>query len=117
MKEAKIKTKIPVVLTREEVEKLKEQSKLEEKHYRKELRKKKSQGSRWLARIKNKIFNARRNDAILKLFYSSGIRIAELVSLDFEDLNLEESQGLGQGRKRSLLSYYQRGSQGFKCLP
>ena len=46
MKEAKIKTKIPVVLTREEVEKLKEQPRLEEKHYRKELRKKKSQGSR-----------------------------------------------------------------------
>lgn len=103
MRKTKVKTKVPIVLTREEIRKLKEQPKLEEKHYREELRKKKSQGSRWLARIKNKIFNARRNDAILKLFYSSGIRIAELVNLDLEDLNLEESQVkvLGKGGKEA----------------
>jgi len=103
MKKIKIKTKVPIVLIQEEVRKLKEQPKLEEKHYREELRKKKSQGSRWLARIENKIFNAKRNDAILKLFYSSGIRIGELVNLDLEDLNLEESQikVLGKGGKEA----------------
>jgi len=47
--------------------------------------------------------DAKRNDAILKLFYSSGIRIAELVNLDLEDLNLEESQVkvLGKGGKEA----------------
>jgi len=103
MRKSKIKTRIPLVLTQEEIRKLKEQPKLEEKHYREELRQRKSQGSRWLARVRNKIFNAKRNDAILKLFYSSGIRIAELVNLDLEDLNLEESQikVLGKGRKEA----------------
>jgi len=92
-----------VVLTQEEIRKLKEQPKLESKYYRQQLHKRKSGGSRWLARIKNKIFNAKRNDAILKLFYSSGIRIAELVNLDLEDLNLEESQikVLGKGGKEA----------------
>jgi len=103
MKKIKVKTKVPIVLTQEEVKKLKERPKLEEKHYREELRKKKSQGSRWLARIGNKIFNAGRNDAILKLFYSSGVRIAELVTLDLQHLNLEESQVkvLGKGGKEA----------------
>jgi len=103
MRKTKVKTKVPVVLTQEEVRKLKEQPKLEERHYRQELRQRKSQGSRWLARVRNKIFNAKRNDAILKLFYSSGIRIAELVNLDLEDLNLEESQVkvLGKGGKEA----------------
>ncbi len=103
MRGARAKRKVPVVLTREETRKLKEEPKLEEKHYKEELRKRKSQRSRWQARIKNKIFNAKRNDAILKLFYSSGIRIAELVNLDLEDLNLEESQikVLGKGGKEA----------------
>lgn len=103
MRKARAKRKVPVVLTREETRKLKEEPKVEEKHYREELRKRRSGGSRWLARVKNKIFNAKRNDAILKLFYSSGIRIAELVNLDLEDLNLEESQVkvLGKGGKEA----------------
>jgi len=103
MRRARAKRKVPVVLTREETRKLKEEPKLEERHYKEELRKRRSGGSRWLTRIKNKIFNAKRNDAILKLFYSSGIRIAELINLDLEDLNLEESQikVLGKGGKEA----------------
>jgi len=102
-KDVHIRRRLPTVLTRDEIRRFKEQPKLEEKYYQKELKRKVQEGSRWLKRMKNKIFNAQRNDAILKLFYSSGIRLSELVSLDLDDVELKEGQVkvLGKGRKES----------------
>jgi len=99
----KIRRKIPEVLTEEEVRRLKKQPKLEEKYYLKELKKRKKQGSKSLKRIENKLFNARRNNAIITLFYSSGIRLAELVHLNLSDIYLEEKQikVLGKGGNES----------------
>ena len=96
-----IRRRLPTVLTRDEIKRLKEQPKLEEKYYQEQLKRKMREGSRWLKRTKNKIFNAQRNNAILKLFYSSGIRLSELVNLDLEDVELKEGQikVLGKGRK------------------
>lgn len=59
------------------------------------------EGIRWLKRTKNKIFNAQRNNGILKLLYSLGIRLSELVNLNLEDIELKEGQikVLGKGRR------------------
>lgn len=102
-KDIHIKRRLPTVLTSDEIRRFKEQPKLEEKYYKEELKRKTREGSRWLRRTKNKIFNAQRNNAILKLFYSSGIRLSELVSLDLDDVELKEGQVkvLGKGRKES----------------
>lgn len=101
--DAHIRRRLPTVLTRDEIKRLREQPKLEEKYYKEELKRKTREGSKWLRRTKNKIFNAQRNNAILKLFYSSGIRLSELVNLDLEDIELKEGQikVLGKGRKES----------------
>ncbi|GAI13615.1 unnamed protein product, partial [marine sediment metagenome] len=88
----KVRRRMPVILTEEEIEKLKIQPKLKETYYLKELKKRKRQGARSLKRIENKIFNARRNNAIIVLLYSSGIRLAELVNLDLADIDLKERQ-------------------------
>jgi len=102
-KDVHIRRRLPTVLTRDEIRRFKEQPKLEEKYYQKELKRKVQEGSRWLKRTKTKFFNAQRNNAILKLFYSSGIRLSELVNLDLEDIELKEGQikVLGKGRKES----------------
>lgn len=80
-----------------------QRGKIEERCYLKELKKREGQKSKWLKSIENKIFNARRNGAIIKLFYSSGIRLAELVNLDLADISLKEKQikVLGKGGKES----------------
>jgi len=48
---------------------------------------------------------ARRNRAILELFYSTGMRLSELVGLDLDDLDLVSDQVTvrGKGRKERLL--------------
>jgi integrase/recombinase XerC len=48
---------------------------------------------------------ARRDRAILELFYSTGMRLAELVGLDLDDVDLVSDQArvLGKGRKERLL--------------
>ncbi len=49
----------------------------------------------------------RRDRAILELFYASGLRLTELVSLDVEDVNLSDAHGPGdgQGRKERLVPF------------
>ncbi|MFC6652484.1 tyrosine-type recombinase/integrase [Paenibacillus rhizoplanae] len=46
-----------------------------------------------------------RNNAIIELLYVIGIRIGELVSINLEDIDLEENTILifGKGRKERLL--------------
>jgi integrase/recombinase XerC len=47
----------------------------------------------------------RRDQAILELFYASGLRLSELVGLDLDDLNLSSRvvRVLGKGRKQRLV--------------
>jgi integrase/recombinase XerC len=51
----------------------------------------------------------RRDRAILELFYASGLRLSELVSLDLEDVNLPGRmvRVLGKGRKERLVPFNQ----------
>ncbi|HET6371140.1 MAG TPA: tyrosine-type recombinase/integrase, partial [Nitrospiria bacterium] len=50
-------------------------------------------------------WKARRDRAILELFYSSGVRLSELVSLDREDLDLNEGmvRVFGKGGKERIV--------------
>ena len=52
----------------------------------------------------------RRDRAILELFYASGLRLSELVSLDVEDVNLSTRmvRVMGKGRKERLVPCHQR---------
>lgn len=82
--------KIPKYLSVEEVKKLINQPYLEGIKYKEELKnKRRSKGQLWLKRIKNNLFRAKRNYAILSLFYSSGIRLAELVGLNMKDISFD----------------------------
>ncbi len=94
-----VKQKIPRYLTVEEVRRLKNQPLIEEEYWRKELRKKRSDGAKWLKRLRNKVFNAKRDYAILTIFYSSGIRLSELIAIDVGDVNLDRAvvRVLGKG--------------------
>ena len=49
----------------------------------------------------------RRDRAILELFYASGLRLSELVSIDLEDLNLSERmvRVMGKGGKQRLVPF------------
>ncbi len=51
----------------------------------------------------------RRDRAILELFYASGLRLSELVSIDLEDLNLSERmvRVMGKGGKQRLVPFNQ----------
>jgi integrase/recombinase XerC len=51
----------------------------------------------------------RRDRAILELFYASGLRLSELVSIDLEDLNLSERmvRVMGKGGKERLVPFNQ----------
>lgn len=101
---ARTRRKMPVVLTEEEIGKLKMQPRLKEMYYLKELKRRKREGARSLRRIENKIFNARRNNAIIALLYSSGIKVAELASLNLADIDL---------RKREIRASEKSGSHGY----
>ncbi|MBA7580476.1 Tyrosine recombinase XerD [subsurface metagenome] len=63
--------------------------------------KRRSKGQVWLKRIKNKLFGAKRDFAILSLFYSSGIRLAELVGLNMQDIDFDRGivKVLGKGSR------------------
>jgi integrase/recombinase XerC len=57
------------------------------------------------ARAGDGTMQSRRNRAILELFYSTGMRLSELVGLDLDDLDLVSDQVTvrGKGRKERLL--------------
>jgi len=84
--------KTPVVLTREEVERLVETGAKLEKLYKKKLKEKKLKGSKYLSYLKNNIFLAIRNQAIIRLLFSTGIRNREACNLNDEDIYFEENR-------------------------
>ncbi len=55
----------------------------------------------------------RRNKAMLELFYATGIRLAELVGLNLEDLNLRDRsiRVMGKGRKQRIVHIHARAAQ------
>jgi len=59
----------------------------------------------------------RRDRAILELFYASGLRLSELVSIDVEDLNMSERmvRVMGKGRKERLLPFNQSTAAALKA--
>jgi integrase/recombinase XerC len=93
--------KIPEYLSVEEVNQLLEQPYLEGLQAKKELKERKQNKSYWLKRTRNKLFSAKRDYAILNVFYSSGIRLSELVTLDLEDIDFKRGlvKVLGKGNK------------------
>jgi len=84
--------KTPVVLTREEVERLFLIAAREERESKEELRQRKKDGNPFLRHAKNRIFEAIRDQAILRLFFSTGIRLMELINLNDESVFLNESR-------------------------
>lgn len=93
--------RIPKYLSIEEIELLLDQPYLEGLRYKEELKDKKQNKSQWLKRTRNKLFTAKRDYAILNLFYSSGIRLKELVTLNLDDINFKRGivKVLGKGNK------------------
>ena len=59
----------------------------------------------------------RRDQAILELFYASGLRLSELVGLDLEDLNLKARmvRVLGKGRKERLVPLNQSAADAIRA--
>lgn len=92
--------RIPEYLSIEEVNQLFEQPYLEGIKAKKELKERKQNKSHWLKYIRNKLFTAQRDYAILHLFYSSGIRLGELVNLNLKDIDFGRGivKVLGKGR-------------------
>ena len=74
--------RIPKYLTVEEIEYLALQPYREGKFYKEQLKHKKGTKDKWLKRTRNKLFSAKRDYAIINLFYSSGIRLNELVKTE-----------------------------------
>jgi len=59
----------------------------------------------------------RRDQAILELFYASGLRLSELVGLDLDDLNLSSRvvRVLGKGRKQRLVPLNQSAAEAIRA--
>lgn len=93
--------RIPEYLSIEEVNQLLEQPYREGIKAKEELKDKKLNKVQWLKYIKNKLFSAKRDYAILNLFYSSGIRLKELVNLDLNDIDFKRGlvRVLGKGNR------------------
>jgi site-specific recombinase XerD len=92
--------KTPVVLTREEVEKLIEVGAGLEGLYKKRLKEEKLKDSKSLSYFKNSIFMAIRNQAIIRLLFSTGIRNSEACNLNDEDIYFEENRiKIRQGKR------------------
>ena len=93
--------RIPKYLSIEEIEELLNQPYLEGKRHKEELKEKKQNNDKWLKRSRNKLFGAKRDYAILNLFYSSGIRLSELISLNLDDIDFKRGilKVLGKGNK------------------
>ena len=93
--------RIPKYLSIEEVNLLLDQACLEGIKAKEELKERRKNKSYWLKRSRNKLFTAKRDYAILNLFYSSGIRLNELVNLNLNDLDFKRGivKVLGKGNK------------------
>jgi len=90
----------PVVLTREEIEKLIEVGAGLEELYKKKLKEEKLKDSKYLSYLKNNIFLAIRNQAIIRLLFSTGIRNNEACNLNDEDIYPEENRiKIRQGKR------------------
>jgi integrase/recombinase XerC len=59
----------------------------------------------------------RRDQAILELFYASGLRLSELVGLDVEDVNLSARvvRVLGKGRKERIVPFNQTAADALRA--
>ena len=93
--------RIPKYLSIEEIELLLNRPYLEGIKAKEELKKRRQNKSYWLKRSRNKLFSAKRDYAILNLFYSSGIRLKELINLDIKDLDFKRgiAKVLGKGNR------------------
>ena len=93
--------RIPKYLSIEEIELLLNQPYLEGLRYKDELKNKRYNKAQWLKRTQNKLFTAKRDYAILHLFYSSGIRLKELISLDLNNIDFKRGivKVLGKGNR------------------
>lgn len=93
--------RIPKYLSIEEVELLLDRPYLEGIRAKEELKERKNNKSPWLKCARNRLFNTKRDYAILNLFYSSGIRLKELVNLDLKDIDFKRGivKVLGKGNK------------------
>jgi site-specific recombinase XerD len=99
MKQKKTVIKLPKYLSVEEVNRLLEQPFLEGLQAKKELKERKKEKSYWIKRARNKLFTAKRDRAILYLFYNTGIRLSELVNLNLDNIDLQRGvfKVLGKG--------------------
>jgi len=84
--------KTPVVLTREEIEKLIEAGAGLEELYKKKLKEERLKDSKYLSYFKNNIFLSIRNQAIIRLLFSTGIRNSEACNLNDQDIYFEENR-------------------------
>lgn len=84
--------KTPVVLTREEIERLIEAGAGLEELYKKRLKEEKLKEIKYLSYLKNNIFLSIRNQAIIRLLFSTGIRNSEACNLNDQDIYFEENR-------------------------
>jgi site-specific recombinase XerD len=100
MKIKKTVKRLPKYLSTDEIDRLLEQPYLEALKAKQELKEKKRNNIRWLKRSRNKLFTAKRDLAILYLFYDTGIRLNELVTLDLDKIDFKRGifTVLGKGR-------------------
>jgi site-specific recombinase XerD len=90
----------PVVLTREEISKIIAIGSTQEELYKKKLKEEKLKGSIFLNYLKNNIFMAIRNQAIIRMLFSTGIRNNEACNLNDEDIYPEENRiKIRQGKR------------------
>jgi len=93
--------RIPKYLAIEEIDLLLNQPYLEGIEAKEELKERRKNKSHWLKYARNKLFSAKRDYAILNLFYSSGIRLSELVNLNLKDIDTRAGiiKVLGKGHR------------------
>jgi len=84
--------KTPVVLTREEISKIIAVGSKLEGFYKAKLKEEKTKEIKYLSYFKNNIFLSIRNQAIIRLLFSTGIRNQEVCNLDDQDIYYKENR-------------------------